>query len=652
MKVKFAPDLFLEVIELNRFQKSLDQEGWRKVLLENSESFGLIKNQKTDPNFANAKVIRDTDLGADKTIKINELFGIDSSGELLYSELQTQIIVPNDSRWYWVKVSHSFSTKEKGLFSIATNGDLTGSGSELLTILRGQPNFPSRVKFLNSVYNTQEYDVLEVISDTSCILSGGPFTAETGLKLAVVGTFTPGITVPGGSKFPFQYDSVTTTLVAESSVNSRPTYTDGIEFFLARIKRVGADVVVQDKRLSIYKSKSQNFLEKVTVSDSQFIGVEAVRFNHPFTPRDTGLVDISWTYRSSNFTITSSSNLISLSSGEGGLYKSNTQFVDGDFDGYRIYTVNGKYSKILSSIKSGSNINLTLDVLDIDDFSVDGGTTWLVQELLVTPDCEDVELRFVPKPGYEGALTVYKSFPVNTRLARTELIVYWRDTPSYTFSYRFRTFNSYTEFKIPKNSSSPSADYGYLGEANFDSNGVVTGNYRVESLGGQFDLNYAAAKSYRYQQSGSEGWQSFYPDFTGSNEITRLTPFVNFKCQKIGTDTGYPSFTMVRNYYINLEVPADPGALEFFIGFEADITFGAYSLNFQQGYVNSGSRGTTIYTMDKFWEGKVVDQSILLYFKFDGITWRVMPVTSYNQYDTNLKGKDVRVNTPTLTTAP
>ena len=38
-KFKFSPDLFLEAIELNRFADFLDEQGFRKNILENSISF-------------------------------------------------------------------------------------------------------------------------------------------------------------------------------------------------------------------------------------------------------------------------------------------------------------------------------------------------------------------------------------------------------------------------------------------------------------------------------------------------------------------------------------------------------------------------------------------------------------------------------------
>lgn len=650
MKLKFAPDLFLEVAELNRLQKSLDKEGFRKVLLQDSQKFGLIYNSTTDPDFDNGKVIRDVDNGSDKTIKVNELFGVDKSGEFLYSELQTQITVPNDSNWYWVKISHTFSVKEKGLFSIAANGNLVGSvDAELLTILRGQPNFPSRIKFLNSASNTQEYDILEVIDNQNAIVTGGPFTVESGLQIGVVGTFTQGITVPGGDKYPFQYDRVTLTLVQETSINQRPSYTSGTEFFLARIKRVGADVIIQDKRIEIYKTRDFDVLSKVSLQINPVIGVEAIRYDNSYTVRDRNVVDVSWSYKSSNFTITSSSNLLSLSSGAGGRYKSNAQFVDGDFDGWRVYTENGKYSTILSSVKQASNINLTLDVLDIDDYSSNGGTTWISQEVVVVPDCEEIEIRLTPDTA-ELQLEVTKLFPINSRLSKIPLVVNGV-TSTYKLSYRYKTLNNYTGWTLPLNDESP---FGFLAEASFDVDGVFVplNETRDYVVGGEFVLNLSN-DSYSKLFLHKDGLEYFQLDFASLNEVTELKVKEQLKYQVLGVSTlPVSSIVLPRNYYINLsDVNASNGS-EFIINLYTYITFGNYSINIQENYVDSSNRGTTLFSLDKYWTGKTFDRTISLLCKYDGSSWYVMPIVSTVQIDSPQHSTFTRIQTNTLITSP
>lgn len=476
MNIQFVPNLFLEVLELERFKDSLDSEGFRKQLLKDSESFGLIKNNYLDPNFLNGRVTRDVDTGGgDKTIKINELFAVDKNGLFPYSKQQTQIIVPNDGDWHWVRVKHNYSTLEDGIFSIDTVGNLTlTSGSvDLTEIFRGQPNFPTRVKLTNSVGNTLEYSVLEVISATHAVLqhpslSGGSaqFISETSLTLAIVGTFTPGITVPGGDKYPFKFDSITTTLHTEAILNQRPAYTVGSDFYLARVKVDGADVIVQDKRIEYWESKGSQKVLNIERGSNALVGVEQVKWDHPNTPGDRNIVELAWGMRSDNFTVDTSQNKVTFLGGSlGGKFKTSADFTNGDFNGWRLYTDNGKYSKIISSVKSGGSINLTLDVLDVDNYSTDGGTTFINQVPVAVPDADSIQFEFTPEPtdGIEQ-LNQYFEFPINTGLAQCRVVVYKDPSCLYTLKYRYKTLKEFTDFeKIPSDMAS-----GYYEESSFN----------------------------------------------------------------------------------------------------------------------------------------------------------------------------------------
>jgi hypothetical protein len=95
--------------------------------------------------------------------------------------------------------------------------------------------------------------------------------------------------------------------------------------------------------------------------------------------------------RSNNWSVDSSNNIVTINSGTGGKFKTVNDFTTGDFNGYAFYTPTGKKRNVLASVKQGSAINLTLDVLDVDDFSTDGGTTLIPDYVNVVPDAEEVE---------------------------------------------------------------------------------------------------------------------------------------------------------------------------------------------------------------------------------------------------------------------
>lgn len=475
MKLNFVPNLFLEVAELNRFKDSLDTYGFRKHILQNTESYGLIKNETVDPNFLNGKVQIDLDDEfGNKTIKINELFGIDSFGNFIYHPIKRSIIIPNDNNWYWVRVTYQESVQEKGTFSISSNGNLVGSGSELLSILRGQPNFPSRIKFLNSTQNTLEYDILEVIDNQNAIVShpaltnlgSSEFIPETGLTIGVVGTFTPGVVVPTNDKYPFRYDSTLIEILQESTLNTKPPYIVNSNFYIARCKIISGVLVIQDKRTEFWESKGSKRSLNIERNTNPLIGVENIKWNHVNTPADRNIVEIGWGMRTQNWSVDTSNNILTLfGSSKGGKFKSVEDFTDGDFNGWRLYSQNGKYSKVLSSVKQGSSINLSLDTLDIDNFSIDGGSTtnsgtdWV----LVTPDCEEVEIRCIPESSDgQPFMTKVFCFPVNTLLAKLELVVYKNPSCRYEISYRYKSFKEYIDYSLI-----PNDEVGYYDETSF-----------------------------------------------------------------------------------------------------------------------------------------------------------------------------------------
>ena len=488
MNVKFSPNLFLEVVELNKLKQSLDSEGFRKNLLQNSERFGLIKNQFVDLGFSNGRVTEDLDSSSgSKTIQVEELHGIDKFGNYLFQEKRRQIPIPDDGNWYWVRVRHQYSSQEKGTFSISANGDLVGDvNAELTKIFRGQPNFPTRIKFINSTENILEYDVLEVIDDQHAIIqhpalntSGlSAFVSETGLKFKIVGTFTPGIAIPNSDKFIFEYDSCFLDLVQENSLtnNVRPSYIQDEEFFIARVKIVTGGVVIQDKRIEYWETKGSRRCLDIERNYNPLIGVENIKWNHLYTSADRNIVEIAWGMRSQNWTVESSKNVVTFYGGSlGGKYKSPDDFINGDFDGWRIYSENGRYSKIVSSIKQGSSINLTLDVLDVDNYSSDGGLNFdstIGKYLLVVPDCEEVELRFVPnQPSNQPFMEKLFTFPVNTLLSKSELPLFNLNTCLYNVQYRYKSYKDYSEFRII-----PSDEVvGYYAERSFF---VETGNLK------------------------------------------------------------------------------------------------------------------------------------------------------------------------------
>ncbi len=481
MFVKFEPGEFLEKQELERFRKSLDEKGFREFLLDNTLKFGLIDKQYfnetrvVQDQFENGQVFETAGL----TIAHKEIEAINKDGLVIYRKETTNISVPADSQWYWVKIKHQYTPRELGTFSIDDKGNLVGTGTaELLTILRGQPYFPSRVRFSNAVNNTLEYDVLEVVDDQNAVLQGY-FTPETGLELVVVGTFAPDVTPTAAQKDIFQYDDCQLSLVLETSTNVAPTKLVGEEFYLARVKNDGVAVFIQDKRIELWKTKANFYLHNVDKTVNNLFGVENIKFDHGNSTRDYNIIEIGWGMRSANWSVDAKLNTLTLSGGNGGRYKDVSYPNTGDFDGWLVYWPDGSFSNVVSSTQNGSQVNLLLDQLDIDKVSPNGGVTFNAVELVVVPNAEEIEIELVPwtdgdadlaQPEADMPTTAHQlySFPIADQRGECRALVF-AETVQFGIRYRYRKNNEYSA----KLDMLGDTQFGHYTEKSFDGNGYL-----------------------------------------------------------------------------------------------------------------------------------------------------------------------------------
>ncbi len=456
-KLKIVPEIFLESIELNRLVKFIDESGFRLFLLEQAVQFGLIKKE-IDNTFSNGRVTESSDL----TIQHSVIRAIDKNGNYISKPQTSLIAVPPNNQFYWVKIKYLQSPIELGTFSIDTSGNLVGVGSELTKIIRGNIDFPSRIKFSNSTNNILEYDVVEVINDNNAVLQGASFIAETDLKLIVVGTFTAGSTPLESDKQIFQYDSCTLSLVEEEEDQVPPNKIEGEEFYIARVQSDGGSLLIEDKRTEFFETKDGYFLKNLTTLFNPLVGVEQITYDNTLSVKTDNLVNISWCFRSSNWTINTNNNILTLNSGKGGRYKDTTQFANGDFDKWRVYTKDGSYRKITTSSKTGSQINLTLDNLEPTKFSVD-----TEQELLICPDAEEIELIF--KANVDDTTPIPERrfvFPINTPIGKCSLLVYKATNSLYNLKYRYKQVRDYSPTFLCQ-----SDGVGFYNEAQFTSLG-------------------------------------------------------------------------------------------------------------------------------------------------------------------------------------
>jgi microcystin-dependent protein len=639
--IKYSPSLFLEAIELQRSKEFSDIEfidsttklaaigGFRKNILENSVSFGLVKSNK-DTSFLNGLVQPDIDVVVGpttfKSIKIKPLYAIDSNGQFIYQAQKSSITIPSDSSWYWVRVTHQFSNQEKGTFSLATDGTLSGTGGEFTKILRGgQNNFASKIKLLNSSLNTLEYEVLEVIDDNNCILLGTSFAAETNLTLGIVGTFTPGVSPASGDKMIFQYDSCLLELISETATNSPPAATAGIMFFLSRVKSDGTTLIVQDKRLNYWETKGSNLAIDIDKNTTPFAGVEAVKFMNALTPADENIIQISWGLRADNWTINTNTNTVTLTgSVRGGIYNTITSIPDNIFNGWRVYTSNGKYSRIITSTKSGSSMNLVLDVLDINNYFTggDADNTFIIpQTLLVVPNAEEIQLELLPTPAADlpSETRVY-TFPINTFVGDCKVLAYNNSGVGlYNIKYRFKNLKEYTTYiTIPTN------PLGYYNEASFDANGNLTGSptlvpYVGNNTLGFIQVNLSPDAYSRFVNKVDKG------DIIGVTSINTLSTATYDLL--VGTNNNYlkliGDIVLTADTVIRLNTTGAVNGNEFRIQLDYNsLTFAGHTLQIVQGNGISTSIVKNITAAESYILQNM-DGGIIFDAVFDGTNWNV-----------------------------
>jgi hypothetical protein len=197
--IKFSSNLFIGSLELGQFQQLLTEEGYLKLFLSDAVKFGLFNAASP---FTNGQVEQGINAG---TIKHGAIVAVNKYGKLILKDATDQISVPDDNQWRWIKIKHQYVSRETGTVSIDAQGNLTGTGTSFLSVLRGNPYIPSRIKFLNSTQNLQEYDVHEVVSDTNALILGS-FIPESGLQYSVIGTFSSDAVPSEDQKNIFQYD--------------------------------------------------------------------------------------------------------------------------------------------------------------------------------------------------------------------------------------------------------------------------------------------------------------------------------------------------------------------------------------------------------------------------------------------------------------
>jgi hypothetical protein len=234
--VKFGPNQHIGSLELNRYKKAMEDK-------YNT----LVKYMILEPGLASAGTNLQVVVGT-SGFKYTLKAGIAIDADLNVIHVPFDVVDVFDlaaaepggvNGTFYLYIEYKAPTnlnEEEGTVSIDSLGNLTGIGTKFTECLRGQPYHPMRIKFTNSTYNFQEYDINVLTSDTAASIKlVGGITPESNLKYKVVGSFTPGVSVPKESKDIYKFDGqnwqvgyIKTNVNFDPSLLARPKYQFGL----------------------------------------------------------------------------------------------------------------------------------------------------------------------------------------------------------------------------------------------------------------------------------------------------------------------------------------------------------------------------------------------------------------------------------------
>ena len=430
-RLKFSSNLFLEVNELQRFNKFLEEDGWKRAMKAISKNFGIVENASNSYFKVTARS------GSNSVIVINAGIAFDSNMDAIVMTDDLELSVGNTGSNRWVILSRAVTNEEQGTVSINSDGSLSGIGTEFTKVLRGQPNFPVKVKF-NSTSNNGEYEVVSVTSDTSALLSGS-FVNQSNIKYSVVGTFTPGFQPTEDNKMIYEYDSYNIEVVDSED---RPAVSED-EFILAMISfDASGSMNVLDERIRYMfnnpytqSDESDNstdplvsLLSTGVVGGIHAVGSAAAEFEL--------IMEHGYTVTRHELLTTSTSNTFNIISGQSN-FLGTGNIPDGMFRGWLLVNrANMKYALI----DDNSNKSLYISNLDTS-IILDSGN-----DFIIVPNCNEIE--------YE--VTVSNNV----------------DRPNIPFYFRSSIWNLYTRAKV--HAFYPSNDV-----ENFDNQVTITIKYRL-----------------------------------------------------------------------------------------------------------------------------------------------------------------------------
>lgn len=416
-KLKISPNLFLEVAELQRLVKFLKGDGYELLIKSMLKTYGIV--QTADNNYYKVTSLS----GTLNTIVINKGIAIDSQLRAIVMEKDLTLTVQNTGSKRWIILEYDSTNYEKGTVSVTANGTLQGVGTSFTEVLRGQPNFPTKVK-LNSSLNIEEYEVVSVTNDNSAVIAGS-FNPESNVQYAVVGAFTPGFEPNEENRLIYEMDSYKITIVDSADV---PSLTAD-QYILASIEFVGNGIIITDQRAGYMFNGSSYTSGGIPTSDELVSLLQVQKITNNMME-----ITIEHGYTITNFEIisTSTSNIFRIRSGSCN-FLGTGNIPNGLFKNWVL--VNAETFK---SVIIDNNENKDLYISNLDEELLQGTVT----KFFVLPPYENIEYEIL----YSGE-SVVNSLPRNTLVSQgsnVNKILLPAPYGDLTVSLRYRMINGDT----------------------------------------------------------------------------------------------------------------------------------------------------------------------------------------------------------------
>ena len=402
MELTLSNNLFLGKAELDHLVEGIKESGYERIMKQMITSYGVVK----PAGEAQWTYLQPVSAGVGLiTIKAGKAVDTNLDVIEVLEDLNSYLTVPGDSATRYVYCRYRQTNTEEGTLSITAEGVVTGIGTKFTERLRGQGNFPSRIRILQNQGGPElfeEYEVQAIQSDTqlSLNIAAGVIEASAGRIWTIVGSFTPGIVVPTSEKYPFEND--------DYSIFISTTEPEGndLNFMLCEVVNNGIVMTITDRRHeNIFNI---NPPEDNEITDfNHVIGVEYIKWDNPLADQSKNLMRLGWGVYSlnGNWSMDVGNSILSIQNGSGGIWDTinNTSIIPEDPAGfsqeipvpdpetqglykgwYVVYEDTGLAIKITDSEFVGVELQLTLEFHEA--YPISG-------EIRVVPDGNQMEIR-------------------------------------------------------------------------------------------------------------------------------------------------------------------------------------------------------------------------------------------------------------------